>query len=306
MIAIGRSSLARRSSRILLLMSAPALLLLLVFNYLPMFGIILAFKDFRFDLGIFGSAWNGFDNFKFFFTSNSAWRVTRNTLVLNGLFILTGTSVSVLFALILFEMGRKAVKVYQTVLFFPFFISWVVASYAGFALLSADYGVLNSLLEAVGLQPVVWYSEPKYWTGILIVANIWKGTGYGVLLYYTALMGIDTTLFEAAAIDGASKLQQIRHISLPMLTPIITMLTLLSIGRIFYSDFGLLYFLTKNSTALYSVTDVIDTYVFRALRSSGDIGMSAAAGFYQSVVGFVLILTSNLVVRKANPEYAIF
>ncbi len=290
----------------LFLMGAPALLLLLVFNYVPMMGIVIAFKDFHFDKGIWGSDWVGLKNFEFFFTSDNAWRVTRNTLLLNGAFIVTGTTLTVILALMLFELGHKAVKLYQTILFFPYFLSWVVVSYSVYALLSADYGAVNGLLGLFGIEPVLWYSEPKYWVGILIFANFWKFGGYYMLLFYTNLMGIDTSLYEAAAIDGANKLQQVRHISIPMLTPLIVMLTLLSIGRIFYSDFGMFYFLPKDSGALYPVTDVIDTYVYRALRNTGEIGMAAASGFYQSVVGFVLIFVSNLLVKKTNPENAIF
>lgn len=294
------------NSYTLLLMGAPALLLLLVFNYFPMFGVIIAFKDFHFDLGIFGSPWVGFKNFEFFFTSENAWRVTRNTLMLNTAFIISGTTLSVIFALMLFELGKRAVKTYQTVFFFPYFLSWVVVSYAVYALLSADYGAVNGLLEKLGKEPVLWYSEVKYWPAILIFANFWKFGGYYMLLFYTNLTGIDVALYEAAAIDGANKIQQVKHISIPMLTPLIVMLTLLSIGRIFYSDFGMFYFLPRDSGALYPLTDVVDTYVYRALRNTGEIGMAAASGLYQSVVGFILIFASNMLVRKVNPDNAIF
>ena len=303
---LSRRTYSLTNNNTLLIMGAPALLLLLVFNYLPMLGIVIAFKDFHFDKGILGSDWAGLKNFEFFFTSDNAMRVTRNTLLLNGAFIITGTTLSVGLALMLFEMGHRAVKLYQTILFFPYFLSWVVVSYSVYALLSADYGAVNGLLELMGKEPILWYSEYKYWPAILIFANFWKFGGYYMLLFYTNLMGVDTSLYEAASIDGASKLQQVKHISLPMLTPLITMLTLLSIGRIFYSDFGMFYFLPKDSGALYPVTDVIDTYVFRALRNTGEIGMAAASGLYQSVVGFVLILASNLIVKKVNPENAIF
>lgn len=294
------------TSLTMLLMGTPALLLLLVFNYLPMGGIVIAFKDFRFNKGLWGSDWVGFKNFEFFFTSDSAWRVTRNALLLNAAFIVTGTVFSVALALMLFEMGKRAVKVYQTIFFFPYFLSWVVVSYAVYALLSSDFGAVNGLLASLGLEPIVWYSEPKYWATILVIANFWKNGGYSMLLYYTNLTSVDVSLYEAASIDGANGLQKVRHISLPMIAPLITMLTLLSIGRIFYSDFGMFFFLPRNSGALYSVTDVIDTYVYRALRLSGEIGMAAASGFYQSVVGFILILASNLLVRRINPENAIF
>lgn len=290
----------------LIVLGLPGILFLLIFSYLPMAGIVIAFKEFNYDLGIWKSPWNGLKNFEFFFTSESALRVTRNTLGLNLTFIVTGTIAAVVLALMLYEMSRRAVKIYQTILFFPFFISWVVVSYAVYALLNTDFGAINTILKQMGRQEIMWYSETKFWFVIMVCANIWKYVGYYALLFYTGLLGIDSTYYEAAEIDGATKAQQIRHISIPLITPLIIMLTLLSIGRIFYSDFGMFYFLPRDSSALYPVTDVIDTYVYRALRNTGEIGMAAASGFYQSMVGFVLILCSNLIVKKINPENAIF
>lgn len=295
-----------RKSRSLLLLAMPGVLFLLVFNYAPMFGSILAFKDFRYDLGILRSPWVGLNNFRFFFESQAAWTVTRNTLLMNLLFIVVGTAVAIVLALMLAELSRRSVKIFQTVLFFPFFISWVVVGYAVYALLATDYGAVNAILRSQGLEEIYWYGETAYWVGLLLLIYLWKNVGYTALLYYTGLLGIDASYYEAAQIDGASRWQQITRITLPLLLPLITMMTLLSVGKIFYSDFGLFFFVTRDSTALYKVADVIDTYVYRALRKSGDLTMSAAAGLYQSVMGFVLILLSNWLVKRMDPENAIF
>lgn len=287
-------------------LAIPGLLFVIVFQYLPMFGVVLAFKDFNFAKGIWGSDWVGLNNFKFFFSSDAAYQVTRNTILLNLNFIVLTNVVAIAFALMLFELSRRAVKVYQTTLFFPYFLSWVVVSYVTYALLNPQLGVINQIGKHFGWIDINWYMEPKYWPYILSVAFLWKNVGYSTLIYYTGLMGIDKSYFEAAAIDGANKWQQVRRISLPLLTPLITLITLLQIGKIFYSDFGMFYFLTADSGALYSTTDVIDTYVYRALRVSGDIGMATAIGFYQSLVGFILVITVNYIVRRVNKENAIF
>ncbi|WP_238327739.1 ABC transporter permease [Paenibacillus gorillae] len=287
-------------------LAIPGLLFVIVFYYLPMFGLVLAFKDLNFSKGIWGSDWVGFNNFKFFFTSDAALEVTRNTIVLNLSFIAITNIMAVAFALLLFELSRKAVKLYQTTIFFPYFLSWVTVSYVTYALLNPELGVINHLFKMLGWEGISWYFEAKYWPFILSLAFLWKNVGYSMLIFYTGLLAIDKTFYEAAAIDGASKWQQIRKISIPLLTPLITLIVLLQIGRIFYSDFGLFYFLPADSGALYSTTDVIDTYVFRALRITGDTGMATAAGLYQSVVGFALVLTVNLIVRKFNKENAIF
>lgn len=290
----------------LLSLAIPGLLFVIVFQYLPMFGLVLAFKDFNFGKGIWGSDWVGLNNFKFFFTSDAALQVTRNTILLNLGFIVTTSVVSISFALMLFELSRKAVKLYQTMLFFPYFLSWVVVSYVTYALLNPQLGVINHLFKQLGFAEINWYMESKYWPIILTLAYLWKNVGYSTLIFYTGLMGIDKSYYEAAAIDGASKWQQIRSISIPLLMPLITLITLLQVGKIFYSDFGMFYFLTADSGALYAATDVIDIYVYRALRVSGDIGMATAIGLYQSLVGLMLVLTVNLIVRKVNKENAIF
>lgn len=290
----------------LFLISLPAIVAFFFVAYLPMSGLIIAFKNYSYDKGIWGSPWAGLNNFKFFFTSQDALRVTRNTLLLNGAFILLGLALAVVLAILLNEVSKRAVKVYQTVLFIPYFLSWVVVGYLTYGFLNRDMGVVNSLIKLLGMKPVDWYSDPKYWTAILIIAYLWKNAGYLAIIFYTGILGIETTYYEAASIDGASKFRQAWHITIPSIRPLIIMMLILSIGKIFYSDFGLFYFIPRDIGTLYPTTDVIDTYVYRSLRVLGDLGMASAAGFYQSIVGFVLVLVSNLIVRKTSPENALF
>jgi putative aldouronate transport system permease protein len=292
--------------RELFVLGLPGVLLLFVFAYIPMVGLIVAFKDFRYDLGFLGSKWNGLENFRFLFLSGDAWRITRNTLLLNILFIAVLLVVSVLLALVLNEMRRAAVKIYQTFMLFPFFLSWVVIGYVLLAFLDMERGFVNNLLGFFHAAPVLWYNEPKYWPAILTFANTWKNAGYLAIIYYAALITIDPSCYEAATIDGANKIQQAAHISIPLLVPVISIIVLLQLGKVLYADFGLFYQLPRDSALLYSTTDVIDTYVYRSLRKMGDIGMASAAGFYQSLVGFLLVLGSNLVVRKISPESSLF
>jgi putative aldouronate transport system permease protein len=291
----------------LLLMALPGVILLFIFAYLPMFGIIIAFKNYRFADGIFGSAWVGFDNFRFLFGTDAAWRITRNTIVMNSIFIAVNTTTALFIAILLNEVYRSRMsKYYQTLLFFPYFISWVVASYFAFGILNATNGLLNQMLINFGWDPVTWYRAPEYWPAILTLANLWNGVGFGSIIYLAGILGISPELFEAAKIDGANKWQQIRFITLPMLLPLIIILTLLSVGKIFNADFGLFYFLPRNTPMLYSTTDVIDTFVYRSLVELGNISMAAAAGFYQSVVGFILVILANWMVRRYNAEYSLF
>lgn len=288
------------------LLALPGVLFLLAFSYAPLFGLIIPFKNIDYAKGIFNSDWAGFDNFKFFFSSQDAWRITRNTVLLNFMFIAVTLFLAFVFSLALFELGRRQVKLYQTCTFVPYFVSWVVASYILYAFLSPDMGVIPNMLESMGMDIPNFYNSPEYWPGILLFSYVWKNIGYMMLLFYATLMGIDTTQFEAAAIDGANKFQIVMKISIPFLVPTIILMALLQIGKIFYADFGMFYFLTKDSGTLYATTDVIDTYVYRALRVTGDIGMASAVGLYQSIVGFVLVLGSNLVVRKINRDSALF
>ncbi len=290
----------------LMILAIPGLFFLLAFNYVPLFGLIIPFKNVDYARGIFRSEWVGFDNFKFFFQSQDALRVTRNTLLLNFTFIAVTMVLAIVLALMLFELSKGKVKIYQTALFVPYFISWIVASYVLYALLNPQLGMIPNLLKDMGKTVPNFYNEPKYWPFILTICYLWKNIGYMTILFYTTLMGIDTSYFEAAAIDGAGKLKRACYISLPCLKPVVIIMALLQIGKIFYADFGMFYFLTRNSGTLYPVTDVIDTYVFRALRVTGNIGMSSAVGLYQSLVGFALVLISNLVVRKIDRDSAIF
>lgn len=288
-------------------MSAPGMLLILVFSYFPMYGLIVAFKKYSFDKGILGSPWVGLSNFAFFFSSESFWPVIRNTLLLNMGSIVATTVASIVMALLLYEVTRPLlIKVYQTTLFFPFFLSWVVVSFASYAFLSENLGIFNSLLERFGFESVGWYSERKYWPIILILASVWKNIGYGTLIYYACLISIDKEYFEAAEIDGASRIRTVWFISLPFLFPVLTILTLLSIGRIFYSDFGLFYFLPMQSGMLMPATDVIDTYAYRTLRILGDFGMSSAVNFIQSVLGLIVIFLANYAARKIDKDSALF
>lgn len=290
-----------------LILCVPALIQLFIFAYLPMGGVIIAFKNFQYDLGILGSKWCGLNNFKFFFSSQDAWRIIRNTLGLNALFIITGLIVSVGIALLLYEIKqRRRVQIYQTLLILPQFISWVVVGYMSYALLNPNYGLINNLMKLLNMKPIDWYASPKYWPGMLMVANLWKGMGMSSIMYYAALMGIDKEYFEAAQIDGASKWQTTLYVSIPFLTPMMVILTILNIGNIFRADFGMFYNLTRDVGMLYSTTDVIDTYVFRALRTLGDVNTSSAVGLFQSIVGFILIIATNFAVRKIDPEKSLF
>jgi putative aldouronate transport system permease protein len=297
----------RQTTISLTLMALPGLLFLLVFAYLPMFGLVIAFKDYRFADGILGSAWVGFDNFRFLFGTDTAWRITRNTLVMNTLFIVTGTVCSLAIAILMNEIYTSRMsKYYQTMLFFPYFISWVIVSYFVFGFLNGNTGIANQVFDALGLPQVAWYRAPEYWPTILVLAHLWNSVGFGSIIYLAGILGIDPAYFEAAKIDGASKWQQVRYITLPLLLPLIIILVLLSIGKIFNADFGLFYFVPRDNPMLYSTTDVIDTFVYRSLTQLGNISMAAAAGFYQSIVGFVLVVLANWLVRRINRDYSLY
>ncbi|XID94529.1 ABC transporter permease [Paenibacillaceae bacterium WGS1546] len=292
----------------LTLMVLPGMLYLLFNNYLPMFGLVIAFKDVNFAKGILASDWVGFKNFEYLFMTSDAYVITRNTIVYNAAWIVLGTTLAILLAILLNEVRRKMfARFYQSVIVLPHLISIVIVAYLCYAVLSLDTGFLNkSVLPALGLEEVMFYFEPKVWPYILTIVHLWKGLGFSVVIYFAAIIGIDEEYYEAARLDGASKWQQIRSITIPLISPVIIMLTLLSIGRIFYSDFGLFYQVPMNSGAIYETTNVIDTYVYRGLLGLGDIGMSAAAGFYQSIVGFALVLTANFIVRKISKDNALF
>jgi len=279
----------------------------LVFCYLTLFGVVIAFKDYKYNRGIFGSEWVGFKNFEFFVKSNDFFRLIRNTLSLNALFIFTVMIAEIALAVIFYELiSRRALKVYQTIMITPNFISWVVVGYVVYAFLQPQYGIINNLLAHFRIEPIAFYNEPVYWPLILAISNIWKSVGMGCIIYYATLMGIDSGLYEAARIDGATKWQEIKYISLPMLLRVIVLQLMMRIGAIFNSDFGLFYQLTRNSGALYETTDVIDTYVYRTLRVIGDMELSAAVGLLQNVMGFVLVYVTNYIIRRYDDELSLF
>lgn len=292
----------------LLLIAMPGILYLFINNYIPMFGVFLAFKDFNYRKGIFGSDWCGFDNFRFLFHTRDAAIMTRNTLLYNVAFIIIGTIAAIFVAVLMYELGQRArVKFFQSVMLLPNLLSWVVIGFIAYAFLNADTGFINNtVLKALRIEPISWYSNTEPWPFILIVTFLWKYVGVNSIIYMASISGIDKGIFEAAQLDGASKLQQIFKITLPMLKPTIIILTLMSIGRIFYSDFGLFYQVPQNSGRLFDVTQTIDTYVYRGLMELNNVGMSAAAALFQSVVGFVLVMGANALVRKVDRENALF
>lgn len=310
--AFGRFFKNINKNAAMLIMVLPATLWFIFFSYLPMAGMVIAFKEYRYSrdgflASIIESKWVGLQNFKFLFSTNDAYIITRNTVVYNIFFIVLGLVIAVAMAIMLAEITNKRLaKVYQTGMFLPYFLSWVIVGYFVFSFLSLDRGVVNQVAGWFGIDPMNWYSDPTYWPIIIVVVFLWKSVGYNSVIYLAAIMGIDKSLYEAAMIDGANKWQQIRNITIPMLTPLITILTLLAIGKIFYADFGLFYQVPRDSGTLYSVTNVIDTYVYRGLKSTGEIGMSTAAGLYQSLIGFILVITSNGIVRKFNKDNALF
>ncbi|GBG05745.1 sugar ABC transporter permease [Paenibacillus agaridevorans] len=292
----------------LYVMMVPGLLYLLINNYVPMAGIIIAFKHINWNSGILGSPFAGLSNFEYLFKTKEAWVITRNTLGYNVLFIVLGTVISIGVAILLNEIRSKFwKKSYQTVILLPYLISMVIVSYLVFAMLSSESGfVNNSILEPLGLDGLTWYTEPKYWPFILTIVHIWKVFGYSCIIYYATLVGIDRGYYEAAVIDGANRWQQIVNITLPALKPTVITLVLLQVGTIFYSDFGLFYQVPMDSGPLYDVTNTIDTYVYRGLIKLNDVGMSSAAGVYQSLVGFTLVYIANRLVTRFSKENALF
>lgn len=296
-----------KRKKVLLLMLMPAFIHVLIFSYLPMAGSILAFKQFRYNLGIFKSPWVGFDNFRFFFISGDALHVTVNTLLYNLAFITVNNFLEISFAIILSEMsGRIFKKITQSVMFLPYFISWVIAGVIVYNFFNYEFGVFNGIMKTLGLPPVDVYNSANWWRVLLVFFSAWKNVGYGTIIYLSAIMGIDHEMFDAAEIDGANLYQRIRHIMLPCMVPTMMILLLLSVSNIFRGDFGLFYQLVGTNPLVYDATDIIDTYVFRSLMTSSDIGMAAAAGLYQSVMCFVTILIVNKIVKRIQSDYALF
>lgn len=303
----GLNMAMKSRQRNMLILAALPIIQIFIFAYLPMFGLVIAFKDYRFDTGIWGSKWVGLDNFKFFLTSKEFTSIAWNTIFLNFLFIIVGMIAAIFVAVLLFELvGRANTKIYQTVMITPNFLSWVIVGYMAYAFLNPEAGFINGLLQKLGLQKINWYSEPGYWPIILTIVSVWKGVGMNSVYYYANLMGIDSSLFEAAEIDGASKLQKTRYITVPCLKKLAIMLFIMSVGGIFRSDFGLFYQVTRDVGTLYKTTDVMDTYIFRALKTVGDMSMSSAAGFLQSIVGFITVIITNAVVKRLDEDCAMF
>ena len=300
------ASAERKETFHLDLMSLPGVLLLVVFNYLPMIGIVIAFKDYNPNLGIWGSAWNGLDNFKFFFTSQDAARTIRNTLMYSSSFLVLDLICAVGLALMFYNLrSRRALKFYNTVVILPRFMSPVIIAFIVYIILNPSYGLLNQLIIALGCSKIQWYSNSKYWPAILTITHIWQTVGMNCIIYYASLMSLDDSLLEAARLDGANKWQETWHVVIPHLIPVMVISTILGLGSLFQGDFGLFYQVPKDVGLLYPTTDVINTYTYRALQS-GSFGKSTAVSLFQSTMGCLMVLITNGIVRKVSPENSLF
>lgn len=296
----------------LLLMVLPGAIWMIFFFYIPVLANVVAFKQFQFSpdgflSSLINSPWVGFKNFEFLFQSGAAFLITRNTVLYNLGFITLNLIISVTFAIIMSELrNKKLVKVYQTMSLLPYFLSWVVIGYFVYAFLAVDKGLINEWITGHGGTAVQWYSDPRFWPFIILFIGTWKGIGYNSIIYFATVMGIDPTFYEAAMVDGATKWQQIKNITIPQLAPLITIMTILAAGRIFSADFGLFYNIPQNSGALYNVTQVLDTYIFNGLKATGDISTSTAAALYQSTVGFIFLMITNWIARRVDNDSALF
>lgn len=289
------------------LLALPAAIYTLIFGYVTMPYMLIAFQKFSYKTGLFNSQWVGLDNFRFFFASSRAWQITFNTIKLNTLFILFGTLFALLLAILFNELkSRLFSKITQSTILFPYFLSWVVVSYILYSLFSTDFGIINRGLQWFGLEKINWYASPQYWTGILVASHIWKDVGISLVIYLAAITGIDSSYYEAGRIDGASRWQLTRYITLPLLLPTVIILSLLALGKIMYGGFDMIYAIVKDNGLLYPTTEVIDTYVFRSLRNIGNPAQAMAIGLYQAIVGFILVYGSNKIVKKLNPDHALF
>lgn len=289
------------------LMILPGIVYLFCNNYLPMFGIIIAFKKVNWQKGLWASEWIGFDNFKFLFQSKETFAIIRNTVAYNIVFIVLGMVCAVAVAILLNEIKKKLHKsIYQSLILLPYLMSWVVVSYLAFAFLSAENGFINTFLQKLGLHSISWYQEAKYWPVILVLVNLWKSIGFSMIIYYSTIVGISQEYYEAAKLDGAGKWKQITNITLPLLKSTVITLFIMSVGSIMASDFGLFYQVPKNQGALYSATQTIDTYVYNALMKLGNTSMASAASVLQAVVGFILVMAANKIVRKYEKDSALF
>ena len=285
----------------------PVITILVLNNYLPMFGIIVAFKNFNYADGFWGSPWRGMENFKYLFATRDSYIITRNTILYNSLFIILLTVVPIAFAIMLNELrSRFFAKVHQTFMFLPYFLSPVVLSYVVFGFLGENGFMNSTILPFFGLEHVSWYFEKKFWPFILPLVFTWKNVAYYTVIYMAAILAIDDEYYEAATIDGATKWRQLWNITLPLIVPVMIMMIMLQFSKIFYADFQFFYLVPRESGMLFEVTNVIDTYVYRTFIAFGDIGLSSAAGFYQAIVGFTLVLIFNWIVRRINKENAMF
>lgn len=299
----------RKHDTELTLLVLPTTIWYILFSFLPMFGVIIAFKNFKihgnFLSNVINSDWIGFKNFEFLFSSNDVWIVIRNTIGYNMIFIILGIIVPVLLALMVGQLhSRKAAKVYQTMMFLPYFLSWVVVSAVLWAFLSYDKGIANQVLTHFNQDPKNWYMEPSYWPYLLVFMNMWKGLGYGMVVYLATITSMDSTYYEAAVIDGANKWQQTRYITLPLMKFVIVLMFILSVGGIFSTDFGLFFQVPRDSNSLYNVTTTVDVLVYKQLKTA-TVGMASASAFMQSVLGCGMILFANWIVRKVDPESAL-
>lgn len=299
------SDIRRNGTSYLLVL--PAMAYTFIFGYMTYPYMVIAFQRFNYTKGIFHSEWVGFQNFEFFFRSNKALTVTFNTIYLNLLFIIFGTLMALAISLVLNELRKKLfVKISQSLMLFPNFISWIVISYVLYALFSMDMGIVNQMLNQLGISSVNWYTEAQSWPAILTVMHVWKGAGMSAIIYLATITGIDETLYEAAEIDGANRWQMCLRITLPLMMPTVIILTMLSVGKIMYGDFGMIYALIGDNGTLYSTTDIIDTYVFRSLRQIGDPSEAMAVGLFQSVIGFILVFGTNAITRKFFKDGALY
>jgi putative aldouronate transport system permease protein len=296
-----------KRNKILFLMALPAILIVFLISYIPIAGVVLAFKNYQFNMGIFGSPWSGFDNFKFFFISGTGYTVTRNTIFYNLIDLITSQVIAISIAIIFSEMTVKYYKkITQSIIFLPYFISWIIVGAFVYNIFDYQKGALNTLIKVFHMQPINLYQIPWAWIIIICLFNSWKWVGYNSIIYIAAIAGVDVECFEAAALDGASIFQKIKYITLPGISNTIIIIFLLNIGRILRGDFQMFYQIIGNNGQLFNTTDVIDTFVFRSLINSGDIGMTAAANFYQSFFCFIIILSVNAIIKRVNKDYALF
>lgn len=300
------SKVAAKENRQLLMLMIPAIVLLLIFNYAPFIGVYMAFVDYNPNLGIFESPFVGLENFKFFFASKDAVRVIRNTVGYSLVFLMVDLFFAVGLALLLYHLhSRRGVKIYNTIVLLPRFLSWVLVAFIVYIILSPSHGLANGIIEALGGTGLKWYSKAEYWPFILVIVHIWQSVGMNSLFYYSSLMSLDESLIEAAKLDGANKWQQIRYVIIPHLIPVMVVIAILAIGKSFSGDFGLFYQVPKDVGMLYETTDIINTYVFRALQN-GNFEKSTAIGLFQSLMGLILVVITNSITRKISPENSLY